>query len=189
MVATSPAVRRLAAAATLTAVVNLTAAGCGDTRLGRGLQKETQVVLAITAVPTDVTCVRLSATGQGRTVTREVDVTAGAEVNEAFGGLPLGTLQFLGEAFPGACTAVTKATIPTWVSEPAEAAIVLGRIASVALTLHRNGRAKVTLDFADESACQPLGASCLATAECCSKHCIRGACTAGADAAAPVVEP
>jgi hypothetical protein len=177
--------------AVLVSVVNLTAAGCGDTRLGRSLDKEVQVVLAITAVPTDVTCVRLTATAQGRTVSREVDVMAGAEVNESFGGLPLGTLEFKGEAFPGACTAVSKATIPTWVSEPVQEAIVLGRIASVALTLHRNGRAKVTLDFADEASCLPLAAACLATAQCCSKHCIRGSCqvVAEPDAAAPPEEP
>jgi hypothetical protein len=178
------------AVASILSVVNLTAAGCGDTRLGRSLDdKQVQVVLAITAVPTDVTCVRLTATGQGRAVTREVDVMAGAEVSESFGGLPLGALEFLGEAFPGACTAVSKATIPTWVSEPVQESIVVGRIASVALTLHRNGRAKVTLDFADEASCQPLGAACLATAECCSRHCIRGTCQPGADAAAPVVDP
>jgi hypothetical protein len=151
-------------------------AGCGDTRLGRSAEREVQVVLAITAVPTDVTCVRLTAAGPGRTVSREVDVMAGAEVNESFGGLPLGTVDFLGEAFTGACTAVSKATIPAWVSDPAQEAVVLGRIATVALTLHRNGRAKVTLDFADEAACLPVAAACLTSGQCCSRACKGGAC-------------
>jgi hypothetical protein len=162
----------------------LAAAGCGDTRLGRSRQEAVQVVLAITAVPADVTCVRLTAAG--RTVARELDVAAGAEVNEAFGGLPLGPVEFKAEAFTGACTAVSKSTIPAWVSEPAQEAIVLGRIATVALTLHRNGRAKVTLDFADEAPCQPLAAACTTNAECCSRSCTRGVCVVPLDGAADV---
>jgi hypothetical protein len=150
--------------------------GCGETRLGRSGGKEVQVVLAISAVPSDVTCVRLTAAGPGRVVTREVDVMAGAEVSEAFGGLPLGTVEFTGEAFTGACTAVSKATIPAWVSEPVQEAVVLGRIVTVALTLHRNGRAKVVLDFADEATCIPTGSACLTSAECCARSCLRGLC-------------
>jgi hypothetical protein len=157
-------------------VLVLAGAGCGDTRLGRSTQQEVQVVLAVTAVPSDVACVRLTVAGMGRTVTREVEVMAGADVTESFGGLPLGTAEFLGEAFTGDCKAVTKATIAAWVSEPAEESIILGRIANVALTLHRNGRAKVTLDFADEGTCQPPGADCLTSAECCSRSCTRGVC-------------
>jgi hypothetical protein len=158
--------------------------GCGETRLGRGLERDVQIVLAITAVPSDVTCVRLTAAGPGRTVTREVDVMPGAEVSEAFGGLPLGTLDFLGEAFPGACTAVTKATIPSWASDPVQAAVVLGRIATIALTLHRNGRAKITVDFADEAACQPIASTCLTSAQCCTGTCTRAVCQPTPDAAA-----
>jgi hypothetical protein len=70
------------------------------------------------------------------------------------------------------------------VSEPVQEAIVIGRIASVALTLHRNGRAKVTLDFADEAACQPVASACLLASECCSRTCQRGTCQSP-DAAAP----
>jgi hypothetical protein len=160
-------------------------AGCGETRLGRSLEREVQIVLAITAVPSDVTCVRLTAAGPGRTVTREVDVMPGAEVSEAFGGLPLGTVDFLGEAFSGACTAVTKATIPSWASDPVPAAVVLGRIATISLTLHRNGRAKVNVDFADEAACQPIASACLTSAECCTGTCTRGTCQPPSPDAAP----
>jgi hypothetical protein len=169
----------------IVAVALALAAGCGETRLGRSTEKEVQVVLAITAVPADVTCVRLTAAGPGRTVTRELDVMAGAEVNEALAGLPLGTVDFKGEAFTGACTAVSKTTIPAWVSDPVQEAIVLGRIATVALTLHRNGRAKVTLDFADEAACQPLAAACLTNTECCSRRCTKGICQAPVPDASP----
>jgi hypothetical protein len=168
----------------LALVIVVGLAGCGDTRLGRSPERDVQIVLAITAVPSDVTCVRLTAAGPGRTVTREVDVMPGAEVSEAFGGLPLGTVDFLGEAFAGACTAVTKATIPSWASDPVQAAIVLGRIATISLALHRNGRAKVNVDFADEAACLPVTSPCLTSAQCCTGTCTRATCQPSPDAAA-----
>ena len=103
--------------------------------------REVQVQLAIGAVPADVSCIRIGATGAGRTVSRELAVMAGATINESFAGLPVGTVTFLAEAFAGTCEAVTRATIPSWVSDPAPVNITLGRIASVDLVLRRNGRA------------------------------------------------
>jgi hypothetical protein len=135
-----------------------------------------EVVLAINSVPVDVACIRVSASGPDRAVSRELDVMAGAALNEPFSGLPLGTVVFTAEAFSAACESVTKATVPAWISDPAPTAVVLGRIASVALTLHRNGRAKVGIDFSDEPACSPPAAACLTSAECCSRACGRGVC-------------
>lgn len=137
---------------------------------------DVQVTLAITSVPADVACVRITAAGPGRTAVREVDVAPGAMVNEPFSGLPLGTVVFKGEAFAGRCDAVTKATIPGWVSDPVTVSIVLGRSVTVDLTLNRNGRAKVVVDFSDEPACSGTAAACLTSSECCSKSCVRGSC-------------
>lgn len=114
--------------------------------------REVQVLLAIAAVPSDVACIRVSATGAGRTVSRELSVTPGATVNESFAGLPVGTVTFLAEAFAGSCEAVTKTTISSWISDPAPISVVLGRIASVDLTLRRNGRAKVSIGFEEGDA-------------------------------------
>ena len=113
--------------------------------------REVQVHLAIGAVPADVACIRIGATGAGRTVSRELAVMPGAAVNETFAGLPVGPVTFLGEAFAATCESVTRATIPAWVSDPAAVNIALGRIASVDLVLRRNGRAKVSIGF-EESA-------------------------------------
>ena len=109
--------------------------------------REVQVHLAIGGVPTDVNCIRIGATGAGRTVVRELSVMPGSTVNEAFAGLPVGTVTFLAEAFAGTCEAVTRATIPSWVSDSIPVNISLGRIASVDLVLRRNGRAKVSIGF------------------------------------------
>jgi hypothetical protein len=135
-----------ALAAPMTAAA-LALLGCGELHPPR---PDPQVVLAISTVPADVACLRLTATGPGRTFSREVDTMPGASVDESFGGLPLGPVQFLAEAFPAACTSVSKATVPTWISDPSQINIAVGRLSSVSLTLHRNGRAKVSIDFADD---------------------------------------
>jgi hypothetical protein len=149
------------------------AAGCAEPPPA---PQEIQARLTIASVPADVACLRITAAGVGRTVVREVGVSPGAMVSEAFSGLPLGTVAFKGEAFTADCDAVTKATIPGWASEPENVAIVLGRLSSISLTLNRNGRAKVTVDFNDEPTCTAAGMSCLTGAVCCSKSCKQGTC-------------
>jgi hypothetical protein len=140
--------------------------------------EEVQARLTLAQVPPEVACVRITATGPGRTVEREIGVSAGAMINEAFSGLPLGTVLFKGEAFTGDCEAVTKSTIPGWASEPETVAIVLGRQTTISLTLNRNGRAKVNVDFNDEPTCTESGGACIASAACCSKTCSKGLCQA-----------
>jgi hypothetical protein len=149
--------------------------------------QEIQALLTVASVPADVACVRITAAGPGRTVEREVGVSPGGMINEAFSGLPLGTVAFKAEAFSGDCDAVTKSTIPGWASEPEAVAIVLGHQSTVSLTLNRNGRAKVQVDFNDEPLCTPTGSACIASAECCSKSCKTGMCVdrdGGADGGA-----
>jgi hypothetical protein len=153
------------------AVVTLTS-GCSSP----GSDPRVQVVLAINTVPPDVACVRVTAAGPERTVIRELDVVPGLMLSESFSGLPLGTVVFSADAFSAGCDVVTRATVPVWLSDPAPTAVVLGRIASVALTLHRNGRARVGVDFADEPACSAGAVACLSSSECCSRVCSRGLC-------------
>ena len=141
--------------------------------------EETQALLTIATVPPDVACVRITAAGPGRTVVREIGVSPGAMISESFSGLPLGTVAFKGEAFSGDCEAVTKTTIPGWASEPEPVAIVLGHLTTVSLTLNRNGRGKVTVDFNDEPTCTAAGGECLASGACCSKSCSKWVCAAG----------
>jgi len=141
--------------------------------------EEVQALLVIPTVPPEVACVRITAAGPGRSVVRELGVSAGAMIAEAFSGLPLGTVAFKGEAFSADCDSVTRTTIPGWASEPETVAIVLGSQSTVSLTLNRNGRAKVALDFNDEPVCTPGGGACIANAACCSKMCSKGVCAGG----------
>jgi hypothetical protein len=113
---------------------------------------EVQAVVSMASVPADVACVRLTAAGPSRTVVRELPVTEGTAVSESFSGLPLGMVAFMAEAFSGECDAVTKSTIPGWASEPETVSLVLGRLTTVSMTLNRNGRARVNVDFNDDSA-------------------------------------
>jgi hypothetical protein len=144
-----------------------------------------QAVLNITAVPEDVKCVRITAAGPGRSVSKEIDANGTGALSQTLTGLPLGTVDFTGEAFPAACTAVAKTTIAAWASEAVQASIVLGRLANVDLVMARNGRAKVDVTFQDEAACTAIAGECRLASECCSKRCVDHVCTAfGADAAA-----
>jgi len=129
------------------------ATGCGSDL--RPPDEPAQVVLAIAMVPADVACIRITATGTGRIIARELDVSPGGALTESFGGLPLGSVGFVGEAFAGACDSVSKSTVPSWISDREAVTLALGRLANVTLTMHRNGRAKVAFDFADEPACVP----------------------------------
>jgi hypothetical protein len=148
-----------------------------------------QVMLAIAVVPAEVRCVRITAAGPGRTLERELDAVGGMPLTKSLAGLPLGTVTLTGEAFPSACDAVSKSTIPAWVSDPVDVSIVLGRSTTVELTMVRNGRAKLDINFSDEPACSPGGAACLGGSECCSKTCIAHVCAGGdADAAAAEVD-
>lgn len=146
-----------------------------DTETGRAM-------LQIATVPEDVKCIRITAAGATRTEERELDAVAGGMLSETLIGLPLGSVNFTGEAFPAACTSVTKSTIAAWASEPVTASIVLGRLSTVTLVMARNGRAKVEVSFDDEAACTPLGQTCRLASECCSKRCLGQTCVVAPDA-------
>ena len=140
------------------------------------LPEISQVVLKITSLPDDVKCLRITAAGAGRTEAREIDVAGGTDVLENLSGLPLGMVTFTGEAFAAACSAVSKATVAGWASEPVVASIVLGRVANVTLAMTRNGRAHVDVTFNDEAACTATGGACRLASECCTRHCLDHAC-------------
>jgi len=162
----------------------LASAGCGLYTLDPLPEEEEveQVVLRITEVPSDVRCIRVTATGPGRTVEREIESSGSASLTQNLSGLPLGSVTFIGEAFTAECTSVSKSTIAAWSSQPVEVSIVLGRLANVDLVMVRNGRAKVDITFTEEAACTKTGAACRIASECCSKKCTQSVC-------APAEEP
>jgi hypothetical protein len=111
-----------------------------------------QVTLQIENVPADVACLRIAATGATRQVVRDLAVVEGQSVSESFGGLPVGTVVFEAAAYAQTCDAVTKSTVPSWVSDQTAVTVSLSQSKSVSLTLYRNGRAKVTVGFDPEGA-------------------------------------
>lgn len=120
---------------------------CGEAQKAEIEVGEAMVTLA--TIPPDVTCVRIAVTSAVRDVAHDLDVKVGDTVSQALTGLPIGSVTFSANAYVVACSSVTKATVPTWVSEEKAVNLAPGKSSSVSLTLMRNGRAKVTVEFED----------------------------------------
>jgi hypothetical protein len=103
-----------------------------------------RATLEVRAVPADVACLRLRAAG-ARVVERELDVAPGASVTVAFEGLPLGVLEFDGAAYPHPCA--TASERPTFVAAKVRALVEATNVTRVLLTMLRDGRAAVEVDF------------------------------------------
>jgi hypothetical protein len=123
--------------------------GCDD---GQGAQPDEggQAMLSLATIPDTVTCIRVTAAGEFRTSVNDFDVVPGDTLAQALTRLPEGAVVFSANAYAAACDSVTKSTIPTWLSDEKTVNLMQGRSASVTLTLYKNGRAKVTVEFADQ---------------------------------------
>ena len=108
-----------------------------------------EATIVLETVPSDIACIRITVAAEGREAVRDLEVSIGQGVTETLTGLPVGAVTFTGNAYAAACGQVTRSTVPTWVSEPKDVNLVLGRISSVSLVLTKNGRAKVALEFED----------------------------------------
>ena len=140
--------RRLAALATACPLAfALSGTGCDDGAAG---PTETgEALLSVATIPEGVTCVRVTAAGEFRQVVTDYDVTAGSSLSATLSGLPVGRILFSANAYAQACTCATKSTVPMWISDEKAVNITQGKSSSVTLSLYRNGRAKVTVQFAD----------------------------------------
>jgi hypothetical protein len=107
-------------------------------------------MLSVGTIPDNVACVIVTVAGEFRTVVHDFDVAPGNTLAEALTGLPVGAVVFSANAYSQACSSVTKSTTPMWLSEEKTANLVQGKSTSVTLTLYKNGRAKVTVEFADQ---------------------------------------
>jgi hypothetical protein len=135
--------------------------GNGATTDARG-EDVGEATAAITGVPSMVGCVEIDVTG-ARNVASRFDVASGASPVLQLTGLPLGADTFVGLAYPSACRNVTSAMQATWISDPVGATIVAQQVATVSLTLHRNGQASVGVGFEPDDAgatCAPPGLLC-----------------------------
>ncbi len=128
------------------------AVGCdGDQHADEAAATEDgQAMLSVGTIPDNVACVIVTVAGEFRTVVHDFDVAPGNTLAEALTGLPVGAVVFSANAYSQACSSVTKSTTPMWLSEEKTANLVQGKSTSVTLTLYKNGRAKVTVEFADQ---------------------------------------
>jgi len=127
-------------------------AGCDDAHHGQetASTEDGQAMLSVAAIPDYVTCVIVTVAGEFRSAAREFDVVPGDTLSQALTGLPVGSVVFSANAYSQACGSVTKSTAALWISEEKTANLVQGKSSSVTLTLIKNGRAKVTVEFADQ---------------------------------------
>ena len=62
----------------------------------------------------------------------------------------MGKDVFSANAYSQACESVTKSTAPMWLSDEKTVNVAQGKSTSVTLALYKNGRAKVSVEFADQ---------------------------------------
>ncbi len=129
-------------------------AACSSDGAEQGQTEDSgQLSLAITSVPADVACVRVSVQGS-RSVSQSFDVAAGSNATYQLAKLPLGIVTVAAEAFPQACKKVAAGAVPAYVTEsPVSVRVDASVVNTVALKLIRNGRIGVGIDF--ESGPQP----------------------------------
>jgi hypothetical protein len=107
-------------------------------------------MLSVGTIPDGLACVRVTAAGEFREVVTDYPVTPGLTFSESLSGLPVGKVLFSANAYAQECDSITKSTAPMWLSDEKSATIAQGKSTSVTLTLYKNGRAKVTVEFADQ---------------------------------------
>jgi hypothetical protein len=135
--------------ATCLAALLLLGPGCDDNQAANA-NESGQAMLSLAAIPDSVTCIRVTAAGEFRSSVIDFDVVPGDTLTQALTGLPVGDVAFSANAYSADCTSVTKSTIPMWISDEKTVSLVQGKSSSVTLTLYKNGRAKVTVEFADQ---------------------------------------
>jgi hypothetical protein len=134
--------------ALLAAIGIILCLGCDNNPSGKGEGGE--ILFNVASIPEDVTCVRVTASGDYREVVRDFDVSPGATLSEGLSGLPVGSVIFSASAYATDCASVTKSTVPTWISDQKTVNVVQGKSSSITLALYKNGRVKVTVEFADQ---------------------------------------
>lgn len=126
--------------------------GCGFDSTSPGAEAESadlgQVELALTRVPTDALCLRLTADLAGRRVVQDRPLSAGAGFFKvAIGGLPVGNVTLYADVYPVACGSIGNRTSATWVSDPTSATLDAKVPTTATLLLRRPATLNVNLDF------------------------------------------
>jgi hypothetical protein len=109
-----------------------------------------EAMLSVGTIPENVACIRVTVAGEFRQVVTDFPVAPGDTLVQALSGLPVGADVFSANAYSQTCEKATGSTVPMWLSEDKTATIAQGKSTSVTLTLYKNGRAKVSVEFADQ---------------------------------------
>jgi hypothetical protein len=116
---------------------------------------------ALTAIPADVTCIRIDVQGATRLTSQSFDVMSGMDATLLVTGVSTGPVVITAAAFPVACASVGMST-PTWVSDPVSAMVGASGVTDVSVVMHRNGQVNVGITFTDDT-CNPMMGTCAAT--------------------------
>jgi hypothetical protein len=125
-------------------VLPLALAACGESPAEDRL--EGQASVALTNVPADVQCLRITFEGT-QTVKRLWAVMPSQPATAPLDGLPLGDVIVSAEAFDQPCNTLSEGSLATWLSQGVAVTILEGVAANIGLTMHRAGRGNVTVDF------------------------------------------
>lgn len=116
-----------------------------------------RVTLALSDVPADVHCIRVTAVAAGRSMTHDFAAADSGSGGLQLDGLPLGTVKFYGEAFQAACADLGASPSAQWSSAAVDVNVTEGAAAQVNLVLQRSGTGTVNVSFQDTD----LGSSSL----------------------------
>ncbi|HEX2730551.1 MAG TPA: hypothetical protein VHM70_03065 [Polyangiaceae bacterium] len=112
-----------------------------------GTDETGELEVALTSVPQDVACLKVSVSGS-RAVTQLVDVVPGSNATYPLARLPLGIVTISAEAYSQACNAVPAGAVPAYVTaSPVSVRVDAVDVNSITLSLIRNGRIGVGVDF------------------------------------------
>jgi hypothetical protein len=118
-----------------------------------------KISVAITSVPADVACLKVSISGS-RAVTQLIDVTPGGTANQTIGRLPIGIVKVSAEAYSSRCNAIATGAVPAYVIDaPVLVRVDAVDVNTITLNLVRNGRLGIGVDF--ENGPQPYLLSAL----------------------------
>jgi hypothetical protein len=143
-------VARISAMLGFFALAHVVACDSGPRGQDKPAVEDGQAMLSVGIIPENVSCVIVTVTGEFRSAEQGFDVVPGDTLSQALTGLPVGSVVFAANAYAKACADVTKSTAAMWISEEKTVTLVQGKSSSVTLTLIKNGRAKVTVEFADQ---------------------------------------
>ena len=128
---------------------------CGNGEGKRGAGKNGPVgsaQLYIQQVPSEVRCIRITASSPSRSRTDAFDVTPGQSATLTMDALPAGSVTFTGDAFAVACADIGVSTRPTWLSDPVTVEIQPGQTTDVTIVMRPVGGARIGVDFQDAGA-------------------------------------